>query len=251
MNPGLNIHPSPLRLGLQAIVTTTKACLVAPHGMTELAVPGGLSELTGEVRGQPVKMHTQSFTGSVWTRLVVSTIFDATGTPCTATVIGTPDPTTGMPILGMDLIAFGGALSLVAIDLAPTDEQRWNDHARPLLCQLHDRVEGQVKHRRWPSFAQDVFSPLALIAGVARGRESALFPAALEFIESLGAPLNDIGALDPARVAQAEHRIRAWEAAERQNRREHNALKRIFGPATSSRFLTYLFGDEKVPNHVQ
>jgi len=249
MSPGLNLHPSALSLGLKAIVTVTKTRLVEPHERTELAIPGGLERLTGEVRGQPVKMYTQAFSGGVWTRLVVTTIFDATGNPCTATVIGTPHPATGMPILGIDLIAFGGALSLVAIDLAPTDEERWNVDAQPLLGQLHASVEGHVQHRRWPAFAQDAFSPLALIAGVKRGREATLFAAALAFIDGLGVTPGDMGPLSPARAAAAEQRILTWEAAERRNRREHDALARIFGSPTSEKFLTYLFGNEEAAHH--
>ena len=146
------------------------------------------------------------------------------------------------PIVGVDLIGLAGALSLVAVDLAPTDDAAWQTHAAAMLTALHASVESRVVPRRRPSFADEVFSPRALIAGVRRGAELAVLDAVASFVEhALGrwpAPL----ALAPERAAAASDRVDAWCRAELRNRREHDALTRLFGAAPATAYLDMLFG---------
>lgn len=191
----------------------------------------------GVARGVPVVLELRRSAGAAFSALAVATIAEREGPLCAVTVVGMPHAGSCAPILGVDLVALGGALSLIAVDLAPTDEARWTIGAGPALEQLHLATEGSVVHRRWPEFALEVFSPRALLAGARRGREGEALRAVAGFVEGL-APL--YAETDP-RTPEAEDRAARWRAAERRNRREHDALTRIFGEAASASLIDLLF----------
>ncbi len=240
-----HIHPREaiISRGLAALTEVAHTTLVARLNLRRVPVPSQLATLAGQFRGQSLTMQTQAFCGHGFSRLVLSTITGSDGAVKTFTLIGTPTPDLGLPVVGIDLIAMNRALSLVAVDLSPTDEQRWQNLAAPILQELHASVADRSVPRRWPAFARDVFSPLALICGAKRGEEPVLFAAISLMLERYAnAIAQQATPISPARARVAEYRSHQWAAGERQNRREHDALTAIFGePGTL--FLAYLFGE--------
>lgn len=228
-------------IGLRNVLAVAERAIAAA-GLVPCALPGGLGVLVGTHAGDPLHMHTRRWRGPDFAALTVATIADATQQLRSVTIIGMPAAGTSAPIVGVDLIGLAGALSLVAVDLAPTDDAAWQTHAAAMLTALHASVESRVVPRRRPSFADEVFSPRALIAGVRRGAELAVLDAVASFVEhALGrwpAPL----ALAPERAAAASDRVDAWCRAELRNRREHDALTRLFGAAPATAYLDMLFG---------
>ncbi len=239
-----NIHPheATISRGLSVLAEVANTTLTSHLKLRSVPVPHQLADLSGQFRGQSLRMRTQAFSGHGFSRLVLSTITADDGAVKTFTLIGTPPPELGLPVLGVDLIGLNRALSLVAVDLSPTDEQCWQTLAAPILRQLHTSVAERSVPRRWPGFARDVFSPLALICGAKRGEEPVLFAAISHMLDQYAKAVVHQAPIAPARARAAERRYRLWAAAERKNRREHDALTAIFGDS-GTRFLGYLFGE--------
>ena len=227
--------------GLGEVLAATRAWS-ATLGLRPAPLPAGLARMDGELRGAPLRLETRREQGGPFASLTCATICGADGGLCSVTVIGMPADGTGGPVLGVDLIGLGGALSLVAVDLSPTDDQAWAERAGPLLGELHAAVAGHVVARRWPAFAAEVFSSRALIAGVRRGEEAAVLAAVARFVAEVGEVFAGPPATDPRRIAAAAARVVAWRRAELANRREHDALARIFGEAAAAAYLELLFG---------
>lgn len=225
--------------GLRGVRAAGEA-LVASLGLRPLAVPDGLHELEGTLRGAPVRLRTRRFSGGALAALTLAEIAEVGGPLRAVTMIGMPGAGTLAPILGIDLVALGGALSLVAVDLAPTDEMLWATLAAPLLERLQQVSAGRTVARRWPEFAVEVFSPRALLAGARRGREAAVLADVAWFVSALRRLYWDRRASVPARQAEAEARRRRWCVAERRNRREHDALAQMFGVARAGAYLDLL-----------
>lgn len=234
-----------LSAGLGDVIGAAYEHLVDGLAMRELSVPDGLGILDGEVRGATMTMTTRAYGGAGFERLVLATIVDGAGRPASATIIGLPEAS-ALPILGVDLIALGGKLSLAAIDLAPTDEAAWAEHAAPLLRACQAELAGKVSPRRWPSFAREVFSPLAQIVAAKAGAEEPVFRATVRLLHGVAALTRSAPVLPPDRALAAYRRRLAWQVAERSNRREHDALSRIFGAEAGERYLRYLFGAGEV-----
>lgn len=200
-------------------------------------LPPALAELRAQ--GRPLVMRTRRWCGPGWSALTVATIEDEQGALCTATVIGLPAQSV-RPIVGVDLIALGGALSLIAVDLAPTDMTYWSGHCAQHLAALRRALGDAVVARKWPGFAMESFSPMALIAGARRGGEGLVLAAIAGFLRTLPETLAEVPD-DPDRAAAGRSRLRAWLAAERQNRKEQEALSRLFGAETAEAYLGEVF----------
>lgn len=226
-------------IGLGAVANTALE-LVARLGLAEVELPPALRRIEGSVRGLPVAMRVRRFAGGALAALTVATIVDPDGRPLAVTLIGTPADGSLAPILGVDLVALAGSLSLVAVDLAPTDDEAWRA-AEPLLQRLHDATDGQIVARRWPEFALEVFSPRALLAGVHREHVSAVLAAVAGFVAELGPIYADAASADPTRQTAARERGARWRLAERRNRREHDALTRLFGEPSTAALIDLLF----------
>ncbi|MFO0578541.1 MAG: hypothetical protein U1A78_31440 [Polyangia bacterium] len=216
--------------------------------LREQAVPLYLSVLSGRIAERPVRLRTKRYAGAELSSLTVAIIEEdagAGGAPPlrSLTVIGLPRLGSPLPILGMDLIALGGTLSLVALDLAPTEPTFWEQRCRGVLDEVHALAGAAVVHRKRPEFASATFSSRALIAGARpEGVPSAI--AAAGFLLAQGERL--YAATDvPERAVNAPladpdllaARQRAWLIAERHNRREHDALSRIFGAEIARKYL--------------
>lgn len=211
-------------------------------GLEQVTLPGRLGALRGALGEASLQLLTRRYVGGGFGALTVAAISDDEDRLRSATVIGLPEPAALAPVLGVDLIGFGGALSLVAVDLSPTDDQAWAAQAGPLLGRLHAAVAEHVVPRRWPAFAAAVFSSRALIAGVRRGEEAPVLAAVAEFVAEVGEVFAGAPVTDPQRTAAAAARVVAWRRAELANRREHDALARIFGEVDAAAYLELLFG---------
>ena len=229
--------------GLSGVLTAAQAWAAA-LGLQASPLPAGLGALTGELRGAPVRMTTWRGQGGPFAALTIATIHGADGALASVTLIGLPAAGTPGPVLGVDLIGLGGALSLIAVDLAPIDRPHWEARAEAPLLRLQAALGEGAVARRWPSFAAEVFSPRAVIVGARRGAEAELLAAVAGFV----AQLDGVYAPGPTLTAEAAEaaaeRARAWRRAELRNRREHDALARIFGAATAEAYLAALFGGE-------
>lgn len=229
-----------LDAGLRA-VQRAALDLVARLALAEVELPPDLRRLEGAIRGLPVAMPLRRFTGGAFAALTLATIVDRDDRLHAVTIIGTPADDSLAPILGVDLVALAGSLSLVAVDLAPTDDATWSAIAEPRLASLHRATKGRIVARRLPEFAAEVFSPRALLAGVHRGHTSAVLDAIAEFVVGLAPIFAPTSAADPTRRAAARDRGVRWRLAERRNRREHDALARIFGADPAAALIDLLF----------
>jgi hypothetical protein len=145
----------------------------------------------------------------------------------TATVIALPADGFRHEVVGFDLIAFGGRLSLAAVDLAPLDDEHFAVHARPRLQRLHADASKWVVERRAPAFVKDTFSPDALIVAERQGTDGALLEAVTAFAKGLA----DFPTERAADESVARERKARWKRAMNQNRKEMEALSRLFGAA--------------------
>lgn len=233
--------------------------LVERGGLKPVPIAADLAQVDGILRGRAVRMTSQRYTGPGFAALTIARIAAQAEAPSgladapsrtegspeqaasvSLTVVGLPWPGSGLPILGMDLIALRGSLSLVAIDLAPTDHELFQARCASPLLRLQNRVAEAVVPRRPPSFTQGTFSSLALIAAARPGSEAVVFDAILRFIDEAAeltcSALPELPDLYAA-TQRDEAAIARWLAAERQNRREHNALSQIFGEPFAERYL--------------
>lgn len=225
------------------------ALLIGRLALQPVALPPDLACAAGMLRGQPVRMYTQRFSGSGFLSLTVARIEASPGRLCSLTVVGVPQPGAGLPILGMDLIALSGSLSLVAVDLAPTDAQAdaptWHSDCAPLLRDLQQQTHDVLTPRKRPQFTVDTFSPLSVIAGARNGTEEIVLRGLTTFLQRVSdlwlhkqADCRTQGAETESPRSQAElDRIRRWMLAEQSNRKEHNALSVIFGAEFAARYL--------------
>lgn len=223
--------------GLRAVVAAAGRWVDA-LGLAARPLPGALAELRAAQR--PLTMRTRRWTGGAFAALTIAEIEDDAGALCTATVIGLPAAGTLAPVVGVDLIALGGALSLVAVDLTPADPEFWRVHCEPRLAAMHAAVGEAAVPRRWPGFAVESFSPRALIAGARRGGEEQVLAAVAGLLRGLPAVLAEAEG-EPERAAAAAERVRGWLAAERRNRKEQEALARLFGAEAAEAYLGEVF----------
>lgn len=252
--------------GLAQCAQRLQQNLVERLPLQPVAIAPELALSHGVLRGTAVAMSTQRYSGPGFQSLTIARIADPTefaqpgATPAdvseqsasTLTVVGLPWPASGLPVFGMDLIALRGSLSLCAIDLAPTDHDTWQGHCAPLLQRLRDQTTDVVVPRRPPTFTEGTFSPLALIVAARSGGEATLFRAILQFIDDVAQLVET--SCQPSRdratppALQTAPAIARWLAAERQNRKEHNALSQIFGEAFAQRYLhSFLFAPPDSP----
>lgn len=225
------------------------ALLVGRLALQPVALPSDLACAAGMLRGQAVRMYTQRFSGSGFLSLTVARIETSPGRLCSLTVVGIPQPGAGLPILGMDLIGLSGSLSLVAVDLAPTDAQgdasTWHSDCAPLLRDLQRGTADALIPRKRPQFTVDTFSALSVIAGARNGTEEIVLRGLTTFVQQASdlwlrkqADCRAHGAETESPRSQAElDRIRRWMLAEQSNRKEHNALSAIFGADFAARYL--------------
>lgn len=226
--------------GIRRLRQLTHTALVERLGLTETPIPQEFALAEGSIGASAVTMHTRRYGGAQLAPLTVA-VLEVDGRLCSLTVIGLPPPGSRLPVLGLDLIALRGSLSLLAIDLSPTDPEFFTSSCAAILKMTELLAAPAIVPRKRPAFAETSFSSGAIIAGARAGQEETVFNAVEYFLEQTGALLRGYAPEDFLPDA-AERRIR-WLAAERQNRKEHNALAHMFGAPFAAQYLDqFLFG---------
>ena len=229
-----------LDAGLRRLWQMATTELVGRLSLRRVALPPELAKAEGTIGGSSVTMHTQRYRGAQLAPLTIA-VLEIEQKICSLTVIGLPSAGAPCPVLGIDLIALRGVLSLVALDLAPTDADFWTTHCSSILAAVQTLAAPALIARKRPEFAAEVFSAAALIGGTRVGQESHVF-AAVELLLVRSAELFAQTRGVPFRPT-ASQRLDRWLAAERQNRKEHNALTQMFGAAFATQYLDqFLFG---------
>ena len=224
--------------GLYALLHFVNEELVHPQQRRELPIPEHLRTICGGSPEQPLTMTTARYQSDAFDALTVASITTGSGHLCSLTVVGIPGRNTGFPIVGIDLVALRGSLSLIAVDLAPTDDVAWDSYCAPLLRALTHDLSGVVTPRKRPDFTEGVFSPLAVIAGAHAGAESSVFAALSAFLRKVAdLPAQMTGSDQTLSASSPLDRRELWLAAERRNRKEHNALAKLFGAALATEYL--------------
>lgn len=237
---------------LQTILVVAQQQLQLLPKCVEISIPTALSQVQGQLRGQPVTMQTRRFACQGLSAFTLATISDVGGSLCSVTVIALPAAGSLLPILGVDVIAFAGSLQLVALDLAPLDADSFDAEAVPVLRHMHSVTQGQLIPRKRPEFAQETFSDLALIAAARAGQEGFAAAPAVYLLQSYAtlvqqsvAQLINPTADHSLRAARAYERNQRWRTAELRNRKEHNALAQLFSPEFAQRYLyEFLFSPD-------
>lgn len=229
-------------LGLRELLCKCEQTLVQGCPLVPCPIPDGLAALEGNLNDQTLILRTRRYHGAQFSAFTTATMSLA-GQLRSLTIIGLPQPGSPAPVLGVDIIALHGQISLLAIDLSPTDLAFWESHCCGALDALAVKLEGATVPRKRPAFAVDTFSRLAMICGVRAGQE-------LRSLSALGTFFDDVlkiaqHASQAALSTAARDRRASWLLAEQRNRKEHEALARIFGPSLAARYLDdFLFGGE-------
>lgn len=218
-----------LSQALAEVLTSAHACLTADCREEDL--PPSIALAQGSLRGEPVVLRSRRFVGGPWSSLVLAEITGERSGQLASTVIGLPAQGLGDSVLGVDLIAFGGRLSLAAIDLSPLSPEAWEAHGRPALELLRARTDTLTVPRVLPAFTHHTFSPLAMVVAARPGDDVALLSTLARW-------------LPEAMRGRGQHRSTSgwatqqrWRQSERSNRKEADALARLFGADFARSYL--------------
>ena len=222
---------------------------IADTGLKPLEVPPRFAYAQGSYGGIPVELHTRRYHGSSFSEFTVATMLEAFPSNQTEpsraaplirslTLHGVPKKGMPQPILGVDLVSNEHGMPLIALDLSPVDLDFHAAQCEALLLAVRIAAEPGVIHRKWPQFAQSTYSSLALIAGTRpEGAEYAIAAATLLLRGAKPIYARAISAdAAPGQLIEYEKRRATWLEAQRQNRKELDALSRIFGADFSSRY---------------
>lgn len=220
---------------LRQLWNLVEDCVVPRLGLRPVALPPPLALASGLLEGNVLTLRTQRYGGAGGAALTLAAIATAKRQLCTLTVLGIPPLGASWPVLGIDLIALRGTLALVAVDLAPLDPAFWQRRCAPLLQALRTHTQDALVPRKRPAFTVETFSPLAVIGGARVGSEAAVCAGIAQLLDATSLLLSGESA---SALSQSAWGARAsWLAAEKQNRKEHDALSRIFGPRFAAYYL--------------
>lgn len=220
--------------------------LVKSFALTELLVPRDFAEKHGAIRGLPVTMTTRRFAGGPLESLTHARVFTGDDQTMSCTISAFPKAGYGLPILGIDFVAFGGKLHLAVMDLSVTCRATWERTAEAPLRRIKSAVLADLVERKRPDFVAESFSPEAMFLAARPGSEAKAATAALQLIDvyksilHTAEPMNDAGA---ANVAY--ERSVFWRQQMRHNKKENIALTSVFGPDVTTYLEQFLFA---IPN---
>lgn len=236
---------------LRELDALVEELLIRRPGRVQREIAPAYRELAGSFAEARIRMTSARYSGAGLESLTVSKITDEAGALRSLTVIGQPEPGSKLPILGMDLIGLRGSLSLIAVDLSPTDDELFDAvwrHPLQSLLAANERLGPQkLTLRKRPDFCAETFSPHAAILAARPGQEPLVKELLATFLrESAGLFAEVASGPEPpwpaARVHAARARVLRWREAELCNRKEVSALGSLFGPERARSFLTeFLF----------
>lgn len=231
--------------------TLVEELLIREPMRVQREVAPAYRELAGSFAEARILMTSARYSGAGMESLTVSKITDEAGRMRSLTVIGQPELGSKLPILGMDLIGLRGHLSLVAVDLSPTDDELFESvwrHPLQSLLAANERLGPQkLTLRKRPDFCEGTFSTHAAILAARPGQEplvTELLAAFLRESARLFAQVTSVPEVPwpAARAQAARERVLRWREAELRNRKEVSALAALFGPERTRSFLSeFLF----------
>lgn len=237
---------------LRELDALVEELLISGPGRVQREIAPAYREMAGSFAEARILMTSARYSGAGMESLTISKITDDSGGLRSLTVIGQPEPGSKLPILGMDLIALRGPLSLIAVDLSPTDDELFDSVWRhPLLSLLaaNERLGPQkLTLRKRPDFCAETFSPHAAILAARPGQEPLVKELLTAFVrESARLFAEATSGPEPswpaARAHASRQRVLRWREAELRNRKEVSALASLFGPERARSFLSeFLFG---------
>lgn len=223
---------------LRRLSNTIQRDLVSGLVLREVAVPQPFQLLCGQLRDDRVGLRSRQYESRYYESITIAHIEDERGSLRSVTVVGIPRAAFGLPIIGFDVIAVGGSLSLVALDLAPIDDEVWAKVAVGPLRRLHQpQSQGAYVVRNMPDFARGRFSAEAFIVGARPGRESEVIDLSCRFVEDVAHVMKNEAGMTSSDPLAAGERSVEWRRAELRNQKEHSALSRMFGRESASAYL--------------
>jgi len=226
-----------------AFVQTSRAfisAIVAPLALVEDAVPERFARMEGAMKTTPYVLTTRRFRGpgSSCATLALMTNPD-TGALASVTISCCPPSGRGLPILGVDLVAFRGMMNLVVLDVSPLTDTPELDPASKVLERLKLDFEARLPKRKRPEFVAHTFSQRAIFCA-ARPDDAAFVADGASRLLSAYADLLAGGPGGPRSIEECA-RMDAWCAAMRTNKKELKALTMIFGEQARSYLDDFLF----------
>ena len=202
-------------------------------GLYPVAIPPEFAHAAGVIGEMPIVMETQRYAAPWLEHFTLAVLRDAHAQVLSVTVSAVPH-CCPLPILGLDYVAFRGMLSLVALDLCPTDQGFWQAYAAAPLAHIHLQAQG-LTARKVPTFTRGIFSPHAVFAAARPGQESVALDLAQQLL-TLYLELPRMSLADSEQADLLAMTLR-WRLAMRQNKKEQQALARIFGEDYAHRYL--------------
>ncbi len=246
---------TPIQRGLLALLSEVERAYVDALSLREVSISPRFETLAGGIGERRLLLETKVFTGGALERLTIAVMYTPSpaGAPpalVSCTVSALPAFGVALPILGLDYVALGSKLSLVAFDLSPTDIETWSD-ARNNLIDLSRRADARLTARPRPQFVDQTFSPLAVFARADREFAELACGLGVTLLERHAGLCAAARPLPFARANAADTMVECWCGAMRRNKKESRALQRIFGPVAVDYLEDFLFTrDHRDPCHV-
>jgi hypothetical protein len=197
---------------------------IASKGMQSAAISH--STLRGCLKDQAAVLSTNRWLDQNHGMLTYA-VMQVAGNPVAITAVAVPGQKVATPILGFDLVAMGGSMSLVAADVIGFESHV--TQVAEVMTRL-DQNTAALPKRKTPEFAKAIFSSQALIAGA----PGELAQIACDAVAQLVADWAQLPATVSSSAAGVTQR---WCSAQCQNRREQKALGEIFGSSTIEKYM--------------
>lgn len=214
-------------------------------GLTPVEVLSQYALTQGEINGNPVSLSSFRYQGHCFSSLTLAYMKDQHDKILSVTLVGLPVKGSPLPIFGADYVGFRRSLSLIALDLCPTDQEFWEQYTQPFLSQM--RSESGLVQRKMPGFTQDVFSQEAICAAAVNSEQCDkavdLFSQALSHYEALyehylqGQSRSGEDESTARYMQGQEELIKRWMLTMQSNKKEHSALSRILGESFTEKYL--------------
>jgi hypothetical protein len=209
----------------RALGSVGDSIVVAAARRSMRATAVQVPELIGEHRGKTATLRTLRWHDAKGATLT-SAMMTLDQEIVAVTAVGLPSADNAIPILGIDIVGFGGSVSLVAADIVAS-------HHEGVSAAMQSLAQASIglPLRKLPEFAQAVFSKEALVAGA----PGELGLVACGAVGQLIAAWSLLAPDDPQRMVAL---ALPWCRAQRENRREQKALGAIFGHEIIEQYMS-------------
>lgn len=196
--------------------------LVDAFSLRPLTIPRQFSEHAGSWNGRGLRMSTEVFRGTLGVEeLHVASV---SGAMESLTVLAWTPFSSGRRVLGIDVVAFGGSISTVVLDITPTDA----DLQAETILGLH-RMRAQAstfsETRTWSDATPTPFSENVVFISPRNGEETKVIGLAAELIELFAQEV--VSAPFPAAPAGAG--LGTYLGRLSQSKKQMRVLGKLFG----------------------